>query len=78
MRKTNDRTLSYLVGGLGEKKSNSGTQYYQQDRIYKAEDLALAIPANLPSGSYIYLIEESEDVESEKTNTERMLEIDGL
>ena len=23
-----------VIGGIGEKKSNSGTQYYQQDRIY--------------------------------------------
>lgn len=23
-----------VVGGVGEKKSNGGTQYYQQDRIY--------------------------------------------
>lgn len=23
-----------VVGGIGEKKSNGGTQYYQQDRIY--------------------------------------------
>ena len=23
-----------VLGGIGEKKSNSGTQWYQQDRIY--------------------------------------------
>ena len=23
-----------VIAGLGEKKSNSGTQWYQQDRIY--------------------------------------------
>ena len=24
-----------VIGGIGEKKSNGGTQFYQQDRIYK-------------------------------------------
>lgn len=23
-----------VIGGIGEKKSNNGTQWYQQDRIY--------------------------------------------
>ena len=31
-----------VVGGLGEKKSNSGTQWYQQDRIY-ADHIALSV-----------------------------------
>ena len=26
-----------VIGGLGEKKSNGGTQYYLQDRIYDGE-----------------------------------------
>ena len=44
------------VGGLSEeKKSNGGTQHYQQDRVYKG-DLALAQPANLPGGSYKYIV----------------------
>lgn len=34
-----------LIGGIGEKKSNKGTQYYEQDRIYNGEQLATAIPA---------------------------------
>ena len=45
-----------LVGGIGEKKSNGGTQYYQQDRIYDSESIALAHPANLTSGSYYYQV----------------------
>lgn len=32
----------FLVGGLGEKKSNEGTQWYLQDRIYLS-DITLAI-----------------------------------
>lgn len=30
-------------GGLGEKKSNSGTQWYIQDRIYDSEGLCPAL-----------------------------------
>lgn len=41
------------VGGIGEKKSNGGTQYYQQDRISEG-DVALALPAELSGLSYNY------------------------
>lgn len=47
-----------LVGGIGDKKSNGGTQYYQQDRIYDTESIAMAHPANLPGGSYKYLVKD--------------------
>ena len=43
------------VGGLSDMKW--GTQYHQQDRVYKG-DIALAQPANLPEGSYKYVMEE--------------------
>lgn len=33
-----------VIGGLGEKKSNGGTQYYEQNRIYD-DNIATAIPA---------------------------------
>jgi DNA (cytosine-5)-methyltransferase 1 len=46
-----------VIGGLGEKKSNGGTQYFQQDRVYYG-DIAMSHPAQLPSGSYNYLVEE--------------------
>ena len=45
-----------LVGGIGDKKSNGGTQYYQQDRIYDSESITMAHPANLTSGSYYYQV----------------------
>lgn len=45
-----------LVGGIGVKKSNGGTQYYQQDRVYDSESIAMAHPANLPGGSYKYQV----------------------
>ena len=47
-----------LVGGIGDKKSNGGTQYYQQDRIYDSESIAMAHPVNLPGGSYKYLVKD--------------------
>lgn len=47
-----------LVGGIGEKKSNSGTQFYQQDRVYDSSSIAMCHPANLPGGSYKYLVKD--------------------
>lgn len=44
------------VGGLS--MSKWGTQYHQQDRVYKG-DIALAQPANLPEGSYKYIVASS-------------------
>lgn len=32
-----------LWGGVGEKTSNKNTQWYQQDRIYDAEGIALCV-----------------------------------
>lgn len=31
-----------LIGGLGEKVSNGGTQYYNQDRVYDSDGVAVA------------------------------------
>lgn len=45
-----------LVGGYGEKKSNGGTQWYQQDRVYSADSVAMAHCANITGGSYNYYI----------------------
>ena len=41
------------VGGLSTNKW--GNQYHQQDRVYKG-DIALAHPANIPDGSYKYIV----------------------
>lgn len=46
-----------LIGGIGEKKSNGGTQYFQQDRIYDSNSIAMCHPAKLPGGSYMYAVE---------------------
>lgn len=51
-----------VLGGLTtELKSNNGTQYYQQDRVYGSDGLAMCEPANLPGGSYKYLVKEQEE-----------------
>lgn len=47
-----------VIGGLGEKKSNNGTQYFQQDRVYFG-DIQPAQPAQLTGGSYNFLLEEA-------------------
>lgn len=49
-------TEPQLVGGYGDKKSNGGTQWYQQDRVYSADSVAMAHCASLPSGSYSYYV----------------------
>lgn len=46
-----------LLGGIGEMKSNNGTQYYQQDRIYDSEEIALCQSANESFNPY-YQVEE--------------------
>lgn len=48
--------MPVLWGGIGEKKSNSNTQWYQQDRIYDADYIAMAHPASIPGGSYLYAV----------------------
>lgn len=62
----NNLSLPKVVGGLGEMKSNSGSQYFQQDRVYDSDHLALALPANLPGGSYRYLVEEKDEYNGNK------------
>lgn len=39
----NEDYFPILVGGLGEKVSNGGTQYYNQDRVYSSESVSVAI-----------------------------------
>ena len=57
------------VGGLGEKKSNNGTQYYQQERVYQIGECSLCLPANLPGGSYNYIADEKVCVAMRGRNT---------
>lgn len=44
-----------VLGGLGEKKSNSGTQWYLQDRIYDCK-----ISTSIATGFNPYYLTEGE------------------
>ncbi len=67
-----------LIGGIGEKKSNGGTQYYQQNRIYSGEGVAMCHPANLPSGSYIYGFEEKQNLRIRKLTPKECFRLMGV
>ncbi len=44
-----------MLGGLGEKVSNGGTQYYNQDRGYSSDSVSVTISTVLQPW---YLVEE--------------------
>ena len=48
---------SRVIGGFGEMKSNNGTQYYQQDRVYSMGDISPCIPSQMSNESYNFLEE---------------------
>ena len=48
-----------LISGLGEMKSNNGTQFYQQDRIYDGNGIAMCHPAGISGCSYMYAFYEN-------------------
>lgn len=47
-------------GGIGEKKSNKGTQWYLQDRIFDSNGLCPAL-TTLANGYWIIIFESDED-----------------
>ena len=47
-------------GGIGEKKSNKGTQWYQQDRIYDCYGISPALSNEL-SDIWVVIYEEDSD-----------------
>ena len=49
-----------VLGGFGEKKSNSGTQWYQQDRVYDGCGIATSLNSQLPGGGQMYGIPSDE------------------
>ena len=65
-----------VIGGLGEKKSNGGQQYFQQDRVYDIGDVAMALPSALPGGSYRYLMVKKVN-EIKELNPKWIFEVDG-
>lgn len=73
----NDMSLAKCIGGVGEKKSNGGQQYYQQDRVYEG-DIALAHPASIPGGSYKYSVIESDNVRIRKLTPKECFRLMGF
>ena len=49
-------------GGIGEKKSNNGTQYYIQNRIYDINGICPAL-TSYKSDYWIIIHEEEDDTE---------------
>lgn len=62
------KIIAKCVGGLSNKKWG-GQQFHQQDRVYYGE-VALALPAQIPNGSYNYLVKEGEEMKI-KNNTKQ-------
>lgn len=50
-----------VLGGISEHMW--GKQYHQQDRVYSGLDgvIAMCLTANIPGGSYLYLVEEKRE-----------------
>lgn len=50
--------MPHVIDGFGEKKSNGGTQWYQQDRVYSGSEdmISMCLPTSIPGGSYWYAI----------------------
>lgn len=56
-----------LWGGIGEKKSNNGTQYYIQNRIYDSEGLCPAL-TTYKSDYWIIIKEKKKNIKKEVEN----------
>ena len=54
----NEDYFPILVGGLGEKVSNGGTQYYFQDRVYSSESVAVSVTVAF-NPYYLVLVDET-------------------
>ena len=51
-------------GGIGEKKSNKGTQWYIQNRIYDSREICPALTSFI-SDYWIVIFEEDDDEEDD-------------
>ena len=73
----NDLRMAACIGGVGERKSNGGQQFYQQDRVYKG-DIALAHPASIPGGSYRYVVDEASSLRIRKLTPKECFRLMGF
>ena len=42
-----------VIGGIGEKTSNNGTQWYQQKRVYDSDEIALCVDGSGVGTNYV-------------------------
>ena len=70
-----------LMGGLGEKVSNGGTQYYFQDRVYSGDSVAVSIATSFNPYYLVKVKNERSDLHSNSRaaennrTTEQQIEI---
>lgn len=69
--------IAVCIGGIGEKKSNGGQQYYQQNRVYQG-DIALAHPASIPGGSYRYAVGDPDNPQYRKLTPKECFRLFGF
>lgn len=62
------KIMPKVVGGIGEKKSNGGTQWYQQDRIYDSDEIALCIDGSGVGTNYVERERERVEIVATITN----------
>lgn len=53
-----------VIGGIGEKTSNDGRQWFQQDRVYDSEEVATSLSAKLPGGANMYDVPPQDGIET--------------
>lgn len=72
-----DMKVARCIGGVGEKTSNGGKQYYQQNRVYQG-DIALAHVASISGNSYRYAVEELCDLRVRKLTPKECFRLMGF
>lgn len=48
-----NNTKPKVIGGIGEKTSNNGTQWYQQKRVYDSAEIALCVDGSGVGTNYV-------------------------
>lgn len=66
-----------VVGGVGEKKSNGGTQFYMQDRIYDGE-IATTTTTTHEQFQPNYLVEQNNELRIRKLTPKECFRLMGV